>query len=283
MKHVSSFNIFESQYNKKTYYHGTTKTRAENIRKIGFYKEHNVNITDDYSEALEYATMLADDENDTPEVMKVLLKKGSRPIADYGLDSMAYKSSQVIVKDDSIKESVSDDELLKRWFSAIQHNDIETVKHLINKVDINATDTTTGYFPLHAAVYWHYLDLLNLLLKQPTIDVNKRLSVNGRRTVLLIAAIEGYFDVVMILLKHSNIDVTVTASDGSNFINYLLADDDINQRKSIVNLRTYDFQKTIIDNKRYDILLMFNKYDLVNSNIKEQYPHIFTGGDLNLL
>ena len=79
----------------KVYYHGTTKTRAENIRNIGFYPQHNVNITDDYSEALEYAEMLAEDEDDSPEVIECHLKKGAKPKTTHGLDSMAYDSKYV--------------------------------------------------------------------------------------------------------------------------------------------------------------------------------------------
>ncbi|MFA5366530.1 MAG: hypothetical protein WC333_01210 [Dehalococcoidia bacterium] len=82
----------------KTYFHGTTKSRADNIRKVGFYPQHNVNITDDYSEALEYAEMIAEDENDTPEIMEVYLKDGATPKAEEGLDSMAYDSKDVILK-----------------------------------------------------------------------------------------------------------------------------------------------------------------------------------------
>ena len=85
-------------YENEIYYHGTTKKRAKNIRKIGFYPQHDVNITDDYDEALEYSEMIAEDENDEPEVVEVLLKKGAKPRAEEGLDSMAYNSNDVKLK-----------------------------------------------------------------------------------------------------------------------------------------------------------------------------------------
>ena len=82
----------------KIYYHGTTKTRCENIKRIGFYPQHDVNVTDDYTEALEYAEMIAEDENDEPCVLEVYLKKGAVPRAEEGLDSMAYDSKYIILK-----------------------------------------------------------------------------------------------------------------------------------------------------------------------------------------
>jgi len=87
--------IIESK-NTNKYYHGTTKTRADNIRKNGFYTQNNVNITEDYDEAMEYATYTSTDENDEPEVMTVTIRKGARPRARIGLDSMAYRSRDVI-------------------------------------------------------------------------------------------------------------------------------------------------------------------------------------------
>ena len=78
-------------------YHGTTKSRAENIKKFGFYTQHSVNITSDYDEALEYAKYLADDEDDFPCVIKVKIKSNAKPKSEYGLDSMAYKSKDVLL------------------------------------------------------------------------------------------------------------------------------------------------------------------------------------------
>jgi hypothetical protein len=88
----------EFNYSGEIYYHGTTKSRANNIRKIGFYPQHNVNVAEDYDEAFEYAEMIADDENDIPEVIEVYLKNGAIPKAEEGLDSMAYDSKDVILK-----------------------------------------------------------------------------------------------------------------------------------------------------------------------------------------
>ena len=97
--------VSEKEYNKVNninestpiQYHGTTSERANSIRKNGFYKEHNVNITDDYSEAEEYADFLAEDEEGTPEVIKVRLKNGAKSIAKEGIDALAYKSKYVVL------------------------------------------------------------------------------------------------------------------------------------------------------------------------------------------
>lgn len=91
--------MYSGDYNGQIFYHGTTKTRAENIRQFGFYPQHNVNIIDDYEEAMEYANMLAEDEDDFPAIVKVRLKPTAKPLSDVGIDAWAYKSSDVIVAD----------------------------------------------------------------------------------------------------------------------------------------------------------------------------------------
>ena len=81
------------------YYHGTTKTRADNIKKNGFYPQHYVNITTDQDEAEEYANICAEDDEDQPYVLKVRLKKGAKSKNDNsnGLDSMSYKPKYVVL------------------------------------------------------------------------------------------------------------------------------------------------------------------------------------------
>ena len=111
--------VDEATYNKDNsvdeempvMYHGTTEDKAASIKKDGFYKEHNVNITDDLSEAKEYAEMAAED-GEKPAIIKVRLKKNVKPKAEEGLDAMAYDAKDVVIdyseikpKEQSLKET----------------------------------------------------------------------------------------------------------------------------------------------------------------------------------
>lgn len=73
-------------------YHGTSKKNMESIRRNGFKKEFNVNITTDIDEAKEYASYYGN-----PAVLKVRLKKGAKPIAERGLDANAFHADDVVL------------------------------------------------------------------------------------------------------------------------------------------------------------------------------------------
>jgi ankyrin repeat protein len=136
------------------------------------------------------------------------------------------------------------DSLGDLWFTAIIVGDIKRIKDLIKQgVDINMKDKDN----------W---------------------------TALIMATTIRYRadkDIIKTLLEDPNIIIT-TDYNVDDFIESLIFN-----KKDLSFLKNYDMQKKIINNKRGDIIKYLNKYDLVHPKIKQNYPHIISGVDLNLL
>jgi ankyrin repeat protein len=201
---------------------------------------------------------------------------------------------------DYIKESRS---LKEKWFDAIMDNNISLVKNMINDgIDVNIKENHgyTGLIYAIRDIRKEKVELVKLLLEQPDIDVNYRepnywwtafmtavfrgykniikllleypgIDINCKDTVdlttLLRATERNYIDIIKILLQQPNIDVKSVDVNGRNFI------DKINKNRDF--LKDYDLQKKILENGREDIIIMFDKYGLVNDKIKEENIELF--------
>jgi hypothetical protein len=143
------------------------------------------------------------------------------------------------------------DTLKEQWWKAVYFGDSIKVKTLIKKgVDVNMKDDDNN---------------LTALLFVSSYYKNNSLT----------------FDT---LLQHPNIDVTVKDKKGFNFIDNLKHSYYFENKTDLkYALMIYHIQKKIIENGREDIILFLNKYKMVHPKIKEEYPHIFTGAELNLL
>jgi ankyrin repeat protein len=215
-----------------------------------------------------------------------------------------------------IKENtnpVEEDILKNEWFNAIYNNDINKVKELIkNGIDINIQNykgetaliiistyenieifeillnqrdininiqECRGYTPLMRTVLFKNFKEFNILLKRPDIDINIKNKFN--QTVLMIASHLIYpqndeFGISLKMLKklliRKDVDINILVS-GEMFIYYI-------QKKD--KLKDYSLQKRILDNDREDLIL-FDKYELVVDEIKEEYPELFKAKDWGLV
>jgi hypothetical protein len=86
-----------------------------------------------------------------------------------------------------------------------------------------------------------------------------------------------YKEIIELLLKHPNIDVTIKDIDGDFFMVYF---NDKYDKSFLIN---YDLQQTILNNQREDIILFFNQHNLIHPDIKTEYKHLFQASEWGLI
>lgn len=86
------------------------------------------------------------------------------------------------------------------WFYAAERGDIETIRKLIDTVDINSQDTPLGYSALTLAVQYHE-HITKLLLQQPDINVNQHDKSRLGMNALLWASFRGTDSILKLLLE----------------------------------------------------------------------------------
>eukprot|EP00010_Vexillifera_abyssalis_P009168 CAMPEP_0201545946 /NCGR_PEP_ID=MMETSP0173_2-20130828/2353_1 /ASSEMBLY_ACC=CAM_ASM_000268 /TAXON_ID=218659 /ORGANISM="Vexillifera sp., Strain DIVA3 564/2" /LENGTH=181 /DNA_ID=CAMNT_0047954497 /DNA_START=20 /DNA_END=565 /DNA_ORIENTATION=+ len=97
------------------------------------------------------------------------------------------------------------DNIQEKFYNACRYGKLETVKKLIDQVDVNTYDENT---PLYAASKNNQVQVVKLLLKHPEIDVNKAHGLDEYwETPLCVASSNNHVEVVKMLLKHHKIDV----------------------------------------------------------------------------
>jgi ankyrin repeat protein len=130
---------------------------------------------------------------------------------------------------------------MEEWFDAIWNNNIEKVKEFINQ----------------------------------GVDVNIKSSLSY--TALMDASCFKYKEIIELLLKHPNIDITIKDLDGYFFIVYF------NDKSYNSILIDYDLQKEILNNQREDIILFIDKYNFTHPKIKTEYKELFQASDWGLI
>lgn len=94
-----------------------------------------------------------------------------------------------------------------RWFIAAKNGNLEIVKELASKVDINAKDISQGNLTvLHFAAAYDYPAIVEFLLKQPGIIVNAE-TINGF-TPLMLAVRFGWDNIIKLLLPRCDINTS---------------------------------------------------------------------------
>ena len=115
-------------------------------------------------------------------------------------------------------------------FEAINNNDIEKVKELLNSgVDVNLRDINKQT-PLHTSCSNNRIKIAKLLLAHPNIDVN--IKREGGWSPLYWACISDQIKIVKLLLAHPDIDVNNKDNYGRTPLHYVSH----NRRKKIIKL-----------------------------------------------
>jgi ankyrin repeat protein len=168
---------------------------------------------------------------------------------------------------------------------------LNMIKSLINRgADVNTPTNDYCYTLLIVASCLNFIDIVKLLLGQPDIDINRQ-NIEGC-TALIGAVVDGRSDIAKLLITRPEIDVTLKCYGWRGWsgdfidivVNGMKAAYNISVKEAHLNfLKEYPLQKKIINNGREDIILFLNKYNIYNDKIKNEYPHLFTGSELNLL
>jgi glycerophosphodiester phosphodiesterase len=155
----------------------------------------------------------------------------------HDIDELIASSTKppALSEDDSSIEEDNNEEFLPEFARSLHHpssvalacklGNLELLKLLINKgasVDLSDED---GETPLLFAIRSHFLDGVNVLIQQGHVDINLAEKINGW-TPLMIAAIEGFKDIVEALLEaKANKDIVDhngwSASEHAVFRGYL--------------------------------------------------------------
>ncbi len=96
----------------------------------------------------------------------------------------------------------------RELISAVSVNDINKVRNLIeNGADINGLYKKSGFTPLMMAAHRGNKEIVEFLLNQKIIDVNKIDEDGDKNTALMYAVLAGHPDIVRLLL-HKKADKT---------------------------------------------------------------------------
>jgi ankyrin repeat protein len=161
---------------------------------------------------------------------------------------------------------------MEDWFRAIENNDIKKVNNLLNQgIDVNIQNNF-GYTALMLTALMRHNELFIKILKQTNIDIN--IQSKAGWDAISFASYYNHLNMVKSLIIKPNIDIThKNYEDDFSFIDYL--DTSI--------LKDYFTQKIIIKNGRDDIILFFDKYNLVHKKIKKENPEIFQALEWGLI
>jgi ankyrin repeat protein len=168
-----------------------------------------------------------------------------------------------------------------KWFVAIDKNNIAEVKSLINQgVDVNVINEYYDSGLMIAALNG-YVDIIKLLLDCKDIDVNLTNERYGSALIYTVAN-DSYEDnheiTIPLFLERPEIDITIRNNVSDKNLLEWIKYNEIDD----TFLKEYDLQKKILNNGREDIILEFNKYDLVNDKIKEENPDLINASNWGL-
>ena len=100
---------------------------------------------------------------------------------------------------------------------AVIAGNLDEVRRLVNAgADVNFTDYLSSPI-ISLAAFWGFKDIVEFLLQQPGIEINKISDTRygGAGNALGAAASGGRFDVVELLLRQPNIDLNIKGSMGT--------------------------------------------------------------------
>lgn len=273
MRYLKSLNEFSRTINED--YYGNTLNQVEQLPKNQTKKEFTDTI---------FAQM--DKENPNELIIIEMLKEVKN---NYYTDGK--------VEDLNFTNNLEQTPLIKACANKLY----SVFKYLISKpeVNVNAIDKK-GRNCLHFAVYNDDTRLTKNLLERPEIDVNLQ-SLKDKKTPLIIAAREGYSEIVQMLLNRSDIDVNVKKDDGICALSIAIINNNISIVEMLLNHSDIDVNSQ--SNKGYTPLMIATEigrprmvrwllqrkdteenivtndgktaWTVARKHIKEQFPHLY--------
>jgi len=157
----------------------------------------------------------------------------------------------------------------KDWFKAVKDNDIVKIKYLLNHslnikeaISFENLKNDHGSTALSISSSKGYTEIVELLLNQQIININ-HIDIFGN-SALINASYDEHKTIIKLLLKRPDVNINIRNKHGKNFIEVI-------KDKSFLN--DYNMQMNIIYNGREDILLLFDKYNLLDNRIKYYLYH----------
>jgi ankyrin repeat protein len=158
---------------------------------------------------------------------------------------------------------------------AARYDKLESLKELIKLgADINIKAKDCYWTPLKFAAHNHNMECLKELIKAGA-DLNAQ--DDRGDTILIVSAYKDDIFCILELIK-AGADMTIRNNNGDNFI-----DKSFYSSSFKTWLNQYDAQERIIVKEPSLISSFEKKFININPRLKKEYPHLFTGVDLNLL
>lgn len=144
---------------------------------------------------------------------------------------------------------------LNEWIGAAENGQVETIRKLIGKININAADTH-GYTALILATRFEHGDLVKFLLESPNIDVNAQTTAGD--TALMFAVNNGNETIVKLLLKVPAINVNLRSNNGGTALLIAAAQSYSNIAKLLLQVPNIDLN--VRNKKQGTTALMYAAY-----------------------
>lgn len=109
-----------------------------------------------------------------------------------------------------------------KWLTAVSTGDIETIKKLLKKVNVNTQKDCTGSSALCIAARKGETNMVKILLTIPGININAQ--NRWGQTALMIAARDGYDSIVKLLLEMPNIYINLVDEHNMTALKYAQKD-----------------------------------------------------------
>lgn len=155
-----------------------------------------------------------------------------------------------------------------RWFRAVNAGDLESIKTLVTKVNVNAYDDQIMTALLISAQKGDK-ELVKFLLGVPGINVNAYTTI-AKNTALILATINGHEDIVQLLVQNPSINVNMRDVYNKSALHYAIKLEHNNIVKLLlqapnIEINPNDFKDTTIYSQRGILkFLLQNGYNFRN-------------------
>jgi ankyrin repeat protein len=150
------------------------------------------------------------------------------------------------------RKKPADDDTIKSFETCVSDNDIETVKKILEKYDIDINkevnepswlaETYKGSTALHVASSLGHYEIVKYLLTQEKIDVNKT-DHSGTSAFDVAFTKKNNVEIIKLFISHKDIDVNRTDPDGLTPLSFAFVDNNEKMAKLLLQHKDIDVNK----------------------------------------